>query len=571
MISLSNWRNAVLSPIDKTCAVGVSVRLDERFDALQLEVSHDLALEGASTDWRKVLTLSHEILSSESKDLLVLVYSVRAVIDAYRYEGFAEALSTVNRYVELYWIDSFPALKRKRARMSALEWLAQQLEVWVESHPPDPEEKGSVESVLVNIKALNQSLSELGGDWHLDLFSATRNINEYLPNLPVQPIKSVVEDKPKTSTDQPQAEIVPINTNSKDVSHTVIASSKPNVAAIAVQESANPQPSITDDRSYNQCIRETQSLLKRLGKYRLSKDLADSSAYEINRFSVWLPVSELPLHQNGLTPLRSIPADKRHFFETLLQQRQYEILIIELENSLSNAPFWLDGHRMVVESLKALDMARVNNTLAGAYQNAIDVIATLTKSFVDRLSGIEHLTFSDGSPFADDETQAWLVSIDTLRSGTAESPNHDFRLKCTSETYPSSQMDDSCVQNASNAINASNQAYKDSGFSQGLLLLDQYCNEQMNKKAWYKARLLTVDYCFKAKEFIFAEQLLIELDELALSHNLDVWEPEMVGSMLSMMLICKAKLKRKQSSDCYYQRLVRVNPQQGYEMKSFAS
>ena len=119
-------------------------------------------------------------------------------------------------------------------------------------------------------------------------------------------------------------------------------------------------------------------------------------------------------------------------------------------------------------------------------------------------------------------------------------------------------------------IQKSNIAYKESGFSEGFLMLDQYCHDQTSKKMWYKARLMVIEYCLTAKEFLFAEQLLIELDELTIKHQLDVWEPQMVSGMLSMMLLCKAKLKRKQSTDSYYQRLVRVNAKQGYEMKSFA-
>ena len=570
MLSLSSWRNAVLNPIIEGSPVGHSARLGEVFDTLQQQIGNDLALVGDPTDWRKVLTLSHEILATQSKDLLVLVYSMRAVIDEYRYEGFEVALSVLNGYVERYWVDSFPSLKRKRARVSAFEWLAQQLELWVASNKPNREDKDHVESVLVSIKAINQSLSEIGSDWHLDLFSVTRSLNEYLSSAPSEPHIADPEPEPESGHEKVQAEVVPINAVTASIPKATAASSSPQTSSSSVVGNVNAQVSITDERSHNQSVRHTQSLLKELAKYRLAKDLADPRAYEINRFSLWLPVSELPLHQNGLTPLRSIPAEKRQFFETLFQQRQYEVLIIELESSLSNAPFWLDGHRMVVDSLKAIDMADGNNVARGVHQKAIDMVSTLSKSFIVRSEGVECLKFSDDSPFADDKTQSWLASIESTNRESSDKKSEG----CSRQPIPELGLltrNNKETNDQAEVINDSNNAYKESGFSEGFSILDQYCQDQTSKTAWYKARLLAIEYCFNAKEFLFAEQLLIELDEVTLNHNLDAWEPEMVSSMLSMMLVCKTKLKRKQTVDSYYQRLVRVDTTRGYKMKSFAS
>ena len=571
MPSLISWRNAVLNPIEESSAVGSSARLGEVFDTLQQEVGNDLALVGQPTDWRKVLTLSQDILATQSKDLLVLVYSMRAVIDEYRYEGFVEVLAVLNGYIEQYWVDSFPPLKRKRARVAAFEWFAQQLERWVESNKPNQEEAGSVESVLNSVKSVNQLLSELGEDWSLDLFTVTRSLNEHISSLPSE--TNIEESKPvsQQNPEKAQAEVVPMNRDNASTTKTDTLTSKPHTTSSTVVGSIGSQIAITDDRSHNQSIRHTQSLLKELAKYRLSKNLADPRAYEINRFSVWLPVAELPLHQNGLTPLRSIPAEKRHFFETLFQQRQYEILVVELESSLSNAPFWLDGHRMVVDSLNAIDVANGHNAGNGVHQKAIDVISTLTKAFTTRFDGVECLKFSDDSPFADDKTQSWLASIESINSEPNHKISEDFSLQPTSEV---SLLNRNCLeandQLEAKVINDANLAFKASGFSEGFSILDQYCHDQTRKQAWYKARLLVIEYCFNAKEYLFAEQLLVELDEITLNHNLDVWEPEMVSSMLSMMLICKTKLKRKHAVDSYYQRLVRVDTKKGYEMKSLA-
>lgn len=568
MSNLSSWRHAVLNPVDEGSAAGSSARLGEKFDALQQEVGNDLALVGEPTDWRIVLTLSHEILEAQSKDLLVLVYSMRSIIEAYRYEGFNETLTVLQSYIDQYWGDSFPPLKRKRARVAAFEWLAQQLEQWVGRHKPNRDEIDSVKSVLASIESLDQRLIALDGEWSLDLFTVKRSLNEHLSSLPA-------ETKSETPTSQPipekrQAEVVPINGANMPSGDVDLATTQQHTLS-STGGGGSQSITIIDDKSYNQSIRHTQSLLKELAKYRLSKNLADPRAYEINRFSVWLPVAELPRHQNGLTPLRAIPLEKRHFFDTLFQQRQYEILINELESSLSNAPFWLDGHRMVVDALNAIDAGPGLTNGSGVHQKAIETIATLTKVFVSKLEGVECLRFSDDTPFADDKTQLWLADIESSSSDAAHQIDEGSTLSPLTVTSLSYDGESEAQgQTESKLIKDSNKAYKESGFSQGFAILDQYCLDQNSKQAWYRARLISIEYCLNAKEFLFAEQLLTELDELTLKHKLDEWEPELVSSMLSMMLICKSKLKRNQTVDSYYQRLVRVDTKRGYEMKSFA-
>lgn len=546
MLSLSQWEASILNTVCDTNAVGCDARLSDEFDALQQEISHDLSLEGNSTDWTTVLTLSHDLLTNQSKDLLVLVYSLHAVTNAYRYDGLSSALTVLNRFIVQYWPTCYPPLKRKRARSAALEWFAQTLEAWVACHPPEASEKSSVASVLASIEMVNQSLKKQGAEGLLDLFLVTRSLNEFIHRLP----------------DESAVESVAIADNNTAV-HAEQPASTPSLAPVVTQ-----QPTlITDEKSYNQCLRDTQGALKKLAKYRLDNDLTDYRAYEMNRLSVWLPVSELPQHKQGVTPLRPLSPEKKHHFDTLLQQQQYDDLIVALEGSLSNAPFWLDGHRMVVESLKAIDQGADT----GRHQKAIETISTLTKSFIERLKGIENLRFSDETPFADESTLLWLGGIELTKTTLGNDQNQALNPRSIEAPCLSIKTEkDPHKQTSATIFEQANAGFKASGFSTGFSILDQYCREQTNKKTWYQARLLTINFCFTAKEYTFAEQLLLELDEVTQAHQLDLWEPEMVSDMLSMMLVCQGKLKRKQISERYYQRLVRVDALRGYEMKSLA-
>jgi hypothetical protein len=113
-----------------------------------------------------------------------------------------------------------------------------------------------------------------------------------------------------------------------------------------------------------------------------------------------------------------------------------------------------------------------------------------------------------------------------------------------------------------------NHLRREKGFSEGLSRLNEHCDALKSMNDRFSGRLLMAQYCIAAKEFVIAEQLLMELDEISLRHTLDVWDPERVIDMLSMMLECKSKLKRKQEINGYYGRLSRLNIMHAYEIKS---
>jgi len=542
MLSLNLWHEGVLAPIDTNSPVGTNVRLDDAFDLLRQEVSNDLAMDREATDWNKVLTLSSEILTQQSKDLLVLVYSIRSIIDIYKYEGLARSVALLPLYIDLYWENSFPLLKRKRARLGVLEWLTQHLELWIEGNEPFVDETIHLEGVIAGIKALNNKLVEYGSEWPLDSFTILRKLDTYLQNLK--------KNDPVSSGAAPSS-IAVEEVRSPEISHPQ------KIASPA--KSNNSLLEVDDEKSYQSGIRCVQGNLKLLAKYRLSKDISDPLAYKINRFSTWLPILELPQHKEKVTPLRPIPLEKRQVFEMLHQQKQYESLIKEVESSLSASPFWLDGHRIVFESLQTID-----SSAGKPCQKAMDSVSDQVKAFITRVEGIERLSFSDGSPFADTDTLEWLAGL-----GACDSPVSDVILQTPDIVFkpkPENTENNSTYDEQTVFTEAHN-LLRDKRFSEGLSKLDTYCKCIIRRTNWFQARMLMAKYCISAKEYLIAEQLLAELDEISMKHQLDSWEPETVTELLSMMLICTNKLKRKDKSKIYFNRLSRLDVMQAYEIK----
>src|SRR5690606_39905929 len=100
--------------------------------------------------------------------------------------------------------------------------------------------------------------------------------------------------------------------------------------------------------------------------------------------------------------LKSVPLERRQLFQNLQEQGRHEALILELEKSFTNAPFWLDCHYQVCEALAVLE--------AEEAQRAVE---NLVANFIARFPQLVQFAFADGVPFASDETRQWIESLRT--------------------------------------------------------------------------------------------------------------------------------------------------------------
>ena len=67
------------------------------------------------------------------------------------------------------------------------------------------------------------------------------------------------------------------------------------------------------------------------------------------------------------------------------------------------------------------------------------MVCAETLLFTDRLQGIEELTFSDGTPFADQETKAWLKTIGIGQTGGAIAGGGDGAAAEVSKAFGAAQ------------------------------------------------------------------------------------------------------------------------------------
>ncbi|MFO8048481.1 MAG: type VI secretion system domain-containing protein, partial [Desulfosudaceae bacterium] len=171
---------------------------------------------------------------------------------------------------------------------------------------------------------------------------------------------------------------------------------------------------IESDKDVNRLFKAIFTQMNMVARYYRDRDLANPLAYRLNRLIAWLTVDELPLVQDdGNTLLPSPESAIRSGIENQMASGNHETVITTAEDQLRQSLFWFDLNRFTAQSLEAL---------GGKYNLACDMVGAETALLLKRLPGIEKLSFSDGTPFADNETRAWLKTLNQSEEEEAGIP-----------------------------------------------------------------------------------------------------------------------------------------------------
>ncbi|MBM4350572.1 MAG: type VI secretion system protein TssA [Deltaproteobacteria bacterium] len=363
-------------PISQDQPTGADIRFEPLFEDLQSEVGKLSSISGpASVDWGKVLKLSSEILSEKSKDLLVASYLAVALIYKQQVEGFAIGLKIYQDLLETFWDRLYPA--KTKGRAGAVEW-------WIEKA------EGALKQVKQRtlpqdqINALNERLEKieefLGKNLEeLPSFNAILDQLETLsPPPPEKPKDTPPPPTEKTTREEPEAPAVP----------------------------TTPQDAQKILNHGLQKIREAVSFFHQ-------ENLSNPQPYRWSRIILWSNVEALPPATNGQTRIPPPPAQVKNIFSELRNKGDNESLIRAAEGRLPQFIFWIDLNRFASEGLA---------NLGENYQKAKESVIQETAFLLNRLPGLEHLSFSDGTPFADSETKQWIKEI-AFKRGGAEEPS----------------------------------------------------------------------------------------------------------------------------------------------------
>lgn len=442
-----------------------------RLDAEMMKVG---SLQHQDVDWDAAEALAVTMLSHKGKDLKVLGHLLHCL--QHEGDGVRFALS--------------------------LRLLAGCLETWWEQAYPFNDPRGAKLRPRLFQQFSQRTLKLAAGiDFHNaeDEFFACRNALETLQTLALaKQLPAETLDELMRLMDEKQPN--PSSTASRGQGASSTRSTPREAGSDSAEKSEQPTavkvPELRLEAGNERANR--QSLLK-MADFLSEQNPGEPLSYRLRRYAIWSAIQALPAaREGGRTELAPVSADRVADYREALSRGGDEALWQRIEKSVAVSPYWLEGHRLSAELARRLGLPRCT-----------EAIRDEAARFVERLPGIESLTFNDGSPFLDQETQQWLYS------GTGSSA-HDSA--CGGEAWQSGL--------------AEARSYMESdGLGPALQVLDQGLASARSLRESTYWRLASADLLQEAGLETLAQQHYSTLHQTVDALELEQWEPALVSRL----------------------------------------
>lgn len=368
---------------------------DPNFEALSAEIARMSSMtESASAppDWGLIVKNAETVLSAKAKDIQVAAYGAVGLFETAGLAGFSRGVKILGDILDAHSDDAYPPKKRKRARVNAIQWWLERAEAWLEGVADQEMEQEFADALSERIAKLNETLLANFEDEAPMLSALEAGVNRI-------PVKSPPPPEPESDD---TAEIIAVET----VPRTASSASSSGSSAPSRQAGAIQSP---DDarKIIGACLTDARDA----GEALASASTADSLPYRIRRWSAWALIKAAPPAEDGRTML---PPPESHLIQglqSLVEAGDFAGALKLAEEQVATYLFWLDPHRVAAAALAAM---------GPSHQAAQTAVVEEVRSLVGRLPALPRLAFTDGTPFADMRTKAWLASLSESGGGGAE-------------------------------------------------------------------------------------------------------------------------------------------------------
>ncbi len=477
MSAWQDWLQAL--PAENGSGVGRDPGYEDAFFAIKDEVT-----KLSNVDDSLIARSCEQLLKEVGKDLRLAAYYTFARLRLDGSAGFADGIELTAALVDRFGDALLPS--RPEARKGALEWLANsrlldQLSRYEDFAPVDLERAMAALNLLVTHTA----------QWTV----AAR------PNL--QPLVARFE----------HGEAVP-----------PVATATANGPAVAAVPSALTVAAVASSRDLLDQARMMAQFLSKQERGYLSST-------RLIRCVRWDTVHDLPpCDQHARTRLLAPRAELRQHFKRLVLQKQWHELLERVEGAFTEGAnhLWFD-----LQYFQHVALEQVGSPYTGWGE----LLRTDFALMLERLTGIERLAFSDGTPFADDTTLDWIARHAVVRD-----------LEAGEALAPIAISGDGAASDAGHWQEMEAQA-RDVLASEGLeaafrwlqSLPGAQSERQQFLQRWLMARL--ADQAGKLETALY---LLNQLDGQAHNLRLARWEPTLVFDMKHHLLrVLKQHAHRK--------------------------
>lgn len=344
-----------LQPLPALSPVGDDPAYDDDFLQIREEINK---LSGANTEL--ICQLAEKILTTTAKDIRVATWYCWARLHREGEQGLAEGFELLAGLLERFGAQLHP--QRDRSRKAALEWLA-----------------GSrmTDSLSLYPEVVREEAVRTTGALLLLAQLTDNEPSETRPEL--NALYSALESRLQKAGGVDA--VVPQNASHSEPHATIRHSDAPVTGRIT-----SGQDLLAQARTFSDYLREQPDGW--LSAHHLMKSLRHDTLHSI-------PAPDT----QGRTRIEPPRADQRALLKRLYLQQNWSEMLETADSTFSRGAnhLWLDLQWYIHQAL----MKSGQVTLA-------DIVAADLKGLLTRLSGLETLAFSDGTPFADEITLNWI-------------------------------------------------------------------------------------------------------------------------------------------------------------------
>ncbi|KMK93493.1 type VI secretion system protein TssA [Aeromonas dhakensis] len=365
-----------------------AVLADEpRWDYVETELVKLGSLAHSQVDLNAVAEACLGLLESRTKDMRVLAQLLRCLQHPAKATLLGAAISLLEAWIQAYWLLAWPGNASQKQRL-----MVQIVKRFEGALPRICESASAAE--LAQLLAQAEQLERV---W----LAQCPDKGELL-----DPLVMGLKRAQRQQVAQAQADAAGQPQSSGAAAASNPASAGPSASGAMVLSGGGGSAGIDVDSSNDRAWRQTQL---KVAELLIERQPEAAVGYRLRRHAVWAGITAVPMSGAGnKTPLAPMSADMVDEYRAAMNSPD-QGLWQRIEQSLTLAPYWLEGHRLSAEVAQKLGFGAV-----------AQAIAEELGAFLQRLPALRELAFSDGSPFLSPECSRWLQPAKGGSAGSGE-------------------------------------------------------------------------------------------------------------------------------------------------------
>ena len=493
-------RDSVNTSVDHSKVQDVFSRADTKVEKGEKDDEDNLSItKKRDSKTVEAIEAARSILLDQSKDFQIAAYLSVWLTELHRYTGLNDGIVLLWKLTEDFWDGSTPKSKKKRGLNMNLA--REKMLNFVRKNAPKSEERDVLVSAVEALKLFQRKTMAIMEDRAPILSEMLETLEKLLNSLPPPkiepPVNTDVAENERADQGTHQQTNPVASNGSKEL--TQLPRNKGKLVVGNDEKKSEGQES--NDLSEVSIDQLRVRILDTMQVWR-SSDSASAIPFSVQRAVMWAGIRQKP----APAALSYSPTEERvTYFQDALLLRDVETdleIITEVESDLKEFPFWLDLQRFSATCLKRQGIE---------FQEALEEVLYATAQLVHRIPELRTLSFENGIPLADDQTNTWLDE-DVLPLFSNDS-GQDEGGQSASE-----QQRKAIYKEAS-------QRLVEKGLTEALLLMRQSQQLGIAPQDRFQTRLYEAMLCLKGQAPSVASNILEELDSHITRHRLEEWDP----------------------------------------------